>query len=54
MGHNPVPTQNAASQYPKPGAPVEVPGSKPRSPVEAPSEPRTESRLQHERFELES
>lgn len=54
MSHNPVPTQDVAAQYSKLTVPVEVPGSKPRTPVEAPSDPRTESQLQHQRFELES
>lgn len=54
MSHAPIPAQDATAQYLKPVVPVEVPGSKPRTPVEAPSDPRTESRLQHQRFELES
>lgn len=53
MSHAPVPTQDATPQYQKPTIPAEVPGSKPRTPVEVPSDPRTESRLQHQRFELE-
>lgn len=54
MSHAPVPTQDATAQYPKPTAPAEVQGSKPQTPVEAPSDPRTESHLQHQRSELES